>query len=319
MEFKISNSKGETVRVEAGSQAAARAAGRAMLGAGRDERVTAKRDRAISIDIGQMNPDEQLRILVLYEQLLVSKVSLDTAFAKLGSKIKAPQRGEAPSETLLRSGFHPVVCAILAAGEAAGRAHEGASRGSDWLNDRQLRQENLINPALRQAAFSLSLVAGLFALPVAAHNMFSLLPRGIVKIKHTGVSQFLVDAYAILFEPFPTWIVLTAMWLVFGGLLWYLAKSPAMVRSKVPMLGPLMELKAQETLTAWLSIFLPFHTARLPYNKFVRAGVKACKKGELAESFRALKLDVDAGEADSISTAVEMRPTAVPKGCASRC
>lgn len=315
MEFQVTAGPGRSVRVLAENKAAARWIARNQLGVRPNEPVAVRRVLAMgNIQLGGMSAEDQEQLLVEYEQLLVSRVPLEKAFRRLGSKIKTPLRGEPPSETMRRSGFHPVVCAIIAAGEAAGRPDEGAGRASDWLSERQRRVTQQIRPAHRQVGFALLLMAFMFVLPLMAGQMFSILPADLVTLKHNTMSTLLMNANEVLFTRLPVWLALLLVWSALGAVIVALIKAPDAIRLRIPMLGAMTRLQRQEHLTAWLSIFLPFYRASLSYGEFVEAGARACTRGPLMESFRLLKKDFDAGEVDSISTAARVRPEAVPEG-----
>ena len=77
-------------------------------------------------------------------------------------------------------------------------------------------------------------------------------------------------------------------------------------------MAPLRKLNEQEQLTAWLSMYIPFHSSNLPFADFVRAGTRAFKSGLLAKGFGILLDDVERGEADSLATAASIHPEAIP-------
>ena len=315
MEYQVTSPRGASTRISAASPAAARRLGRAALGLKPSDPVKVKRSAgSLNIQVGGMKIDDQLQFLSTYSQLLISRTPVDEAFRRLSGKLKAPMPNEQPSDTMRRSGFHPYACAILSGGEAAGRADEGAAKAAEWLAEREQLVNVTVGPARTQAIMALLFINSLFALPVGVNEMFDRVPLDLLQINHTFVSAWLLKIYGVLFAPFPTLLVLAFMWAVFGMGLWAVWRAPDEIKRRFPMVGPLAGLKAQENLAAWLSIYLPFHVSRLPHADFVEAGVRACQRGPLAQSFRQMQADLRTGEVDSLATAVGMRPEVVPAG-----
>ena len=119
----------------------------------------------ISMRFGPMKPMEQMNVLGTYSRLLTSKTPLEAAYEQLGDQVRSRQPGEPASKAFARSGIHPVACAILSGSETAGRSGEGADRASDWLADREKRNEEFISPAQRQVFMSLFLLAAILRCP----------------------------------------------------------------------------------------------------------------------------------------------------------
>ena len=305
---------GQSVWVSATSGAAAERKGRAALLVSRDTKVKIRRSLNLGLRVGGMKIDDQLEMLTTYSQLLTSKTPKDLAYQKLGAKALPRNPGETVAAAFLRAGVHPVACAILSGAESAGSPGEGASRASDWLADRQQRSNDLIRPAMTQSFTSAFLILGLFAMPILCNKMFSILPGDIVQIQNTGVSEFLRNMHSRFYEPIGDYTVIAIVAAVLGSVGYGLTLLRGAARDRIPMLGPLTRMTDQERLSAWLSMYIPFHHSDLPYVEFVRAGRRAFKTGPLAESFRLLDRDVRAGEADSLATAAALHPEAVPKG-----
>ena len=259
-----------------------------------------------------MKPMDQMQVLGTYSRLLTSKTPLDAAYEQLGDRVRSRQPGESASDAFARSGIHPVACAILSGSEIAGRSGEGADRASDWLADREKRNEEFISPAQRQVFMSLGLLAAIFALPILTNGMFGQIPSDYVTIQHTPLSQFLINMYERFYEPINPYVTLGLILGTLGGAGYALVKTENPLRNRLPLMAPMNKLHEQEQLTAWLSMYIPFHSSNLPFADFVRAGKRAFKTGLLAKGFTILLEDVERGEADSLATAATMHPHAIP-------
>ncbi|MYJ76347.1 MAG: hypothetical protein F4089_15220 [Gammaproteobacteria bacterium] len=313
-QYKVTDSRGRTAAVSARSVAVARRKGRAILGQTNRSPLRVRRTLKLDKSVGGMKPDDQMEILMTYSRLLASKTPLENAYERLGSKVLPRKPGEPASSALARSGVHPVACAILSGAETAGQSGEGADRAADWLSAREKRADEFIKPVKKQFFFSAGILLVLFAMPIIANSMFAQLPDEYVTLQHTPVSQLLVSAYAAFYEPLTPYVALGVLSaaLAGGGYALFQLKGP--VRDRLPLLGPLGQLGEQERLTAWLSMYLPFHAANLPFSDFVRAGARAFSSGPLAAAFGLLMRDVKSGEADSLATAAALHPEAIPGG-----
>ena len=313
-QYKVTDSRGRTASVSARSVAAARKKGRAILGQTNGSPVRVRRTLKLDRSFGGMKPDDQMEVLMTYARLLASKTPLENAYERLGGRVLPRKPGEPASSALARSGVHPVACAILSGAETAGQSGEGADRAADWLAAREKRGDEFIRPVKKQFFFSAGILLILFAMPIIADSMFAQLPDEYVTLQHTPVSQLLVDAYSVFYEPLTPYVALGLLCMVLAGGCFALLRLKGPVRDRLPLLGPLAQLGEQERLTAWLSMYLPFHAANLPFSDFVRAGARAFKSGPLATAFGLLMRDVRSGEADSLATAAAMHPEAIPGG-----
>ena len=261
-----------------------------------------------------MKPGDQMEALMTYSRLLASKAPLEAAYERLGKRVAPGREGEPASQAFERSGVHPVACAILSAAETAGQSGAGADRAADWLAAREKRAEEYIDPVKKQSFFSAAILLILFAMPVIANAMFEQLPDEYVTLQHTVLSEFLVAAYTLFYEPLTPFVAMAVLW---GGMIvagFALFQLKGFIRDRVPLLGPLGQIAEQERLTAWLSMYMPFHEANLPFSDFVRAGAHAFKSGPLAKAFAVLLSDVKNGEADSLATAASLHPEVIPAG-----
>ena len=310
--FTITASDGRTVQVSAPNPMAARRKGRAQLRLPAGATVRARRTSALSFGLGGMKPGDQMGALMTYSRLLASKTTLETAYERLEKRMAPRQPGEPASLAFERSGVHPVACAILSGAEMAGQSGTGADRAADWLAEREKRADEYLRPVTRQILFSLVVLLLLFAMPIIANAMFEQLPDEYVNLQHTMLSKFLVGAYSAVYEPLSAYLALAVLWggLIAAGFALFRLSGP--IRDRLPLLGPLGELEEQERLTAWLSMYIPFHAANLPFPDFVRAGARAFKSGPLAKAFALLMRDVESGEVDSLSTAAAIHPDAIP-------
>ena len=310
---------GRRVSVRAASKAAARRRARNMLGieAGAPLKVKARRNPLLS----QKLPDEELlRAIIDYEILLVSHVPVDEAWAAVAARGEAGRLrpGERPSGALLRAKADPAACAIMAAGELAQRPADGAKRAAEYLFERADLKEKAIMPALLAAASAAFFTLLTLALPIVSVRMLGQLESGLVTINHNPVSLFLSKAHGLYtLGGMPDWLGLILLAAMIAGGCFALLKLPYEMASRVPLLGPLQDIRECERVVAWLSIYLPFHTGRATYTQFCEAAAEAVKTGPLAEGFRLLRSEARAGLADSISTGIGRRPEAVPEACRS--
>ena len=305
------------VSVNARNRHAAKRKGRIQLGLTSSEPVKVNLKPNVNFRIGQVPPIEQINILSLFSRLLTSKVSIDTAYERLGENVVKRHTNETAAEGLERSGLHPVACAILSGGESAGHAGEGAEKASDWLINREKRKEEFIGPAQRQMLLSLFLIALMFAFPILTHAMFDQLPSNYVKIQHTPVSKFMYGVYETVYAPFGNAFVALFLFLgVIAGTLFAIAKTANPIRDRLIFMGAMRKLSQKEALVAWISMYIPFHQANLPFAHFVRSGARAFRKGDkkMSQSFNVLLDSVRKGESDSLATAAVMYPDAIPGG-----
>ena len=312
--YKVTSKDGRAVVVSSASTIAARRKGRGQLSLPSTAPVRVKRALNLVRRVGSMKPGNQMEALMTYSRLLASKVPLQTAYERLGKRVAPRWAGEPASKAFERSGVHPVACAILSGAETAGQSGTGADRAADWLAEREKRVDEFINPVKKQFFFSAAILLILFAMPVIANSMFEQLPDEYVTLQHTVLSEFLVTAYSLFYEPLTPYVAVAILWggLVGAGLL--LLQFKGIVRDRLPLLGPLGQIAEQERLTAWLSMYIPFHEANLPFSDFVRAGAHAFKSGPLAKGFAVLLSDVENGEADSLATAASLHPEVIPAG-----
>ena len=313
-QYKVIASDGRTATVSASSPAAARRNGRAILRLSPADPVRLKRSWKFDRSIGGMKVTQQVGLLMKYSRLLTSKTPVEVAYERLGDSLLPRQSGEPASKAFARSGVHPVACAILSVSETVGQSGEGADRAAQWLSDREDRREEWIGPATTQAFFSIGLMFLLFAMPLVANGMFNMIPTEYVTLQHTPLSQLLLDVYENVYAPLNPYVSLGLIWAILGSACYALTKLSGPVRNRLPLLGPLGRLGEQEQLTAWLSMYMPFHASNLPFADFVRAGSRAFKSGMLARCFAILLKDVESGEADSLATAAAMHPDAIPGG-----
>ena len=314
LQYKVIAADGRTATVPASSQAAARHKGRGILRLSPTDPVRLKRSLKFDRSFGGMKVDDQMDLLMKYSRLLTSKTPLEVAYERLGDRALPRGSGEPASNAFARSGVHPVACAILSVAETAGQSGEGADRAADWLAEREKRRDEWIRPATMQTFFSIGLMFVLFALPLVANGMFNMIPTEYVTLQHTPLSQFLLDVYENVYSLLNPYVSVALVWAVLGSACFALTRLSGPVRDRLPLLGPLGRLGEQEQLTAWLSMYMPFHASNLPFADFVRAGSRAFKSGMLARSFAILLEDVESGEADSLATAAAMHPDAVPGG-----
>lgn len=313
-QYKVTDSRGRTAAVSARSVAVARRKGRAVLGHTGSAPVRVRRTLKLDRSMGGMKPDDQMEVLMTYSRLLASRTPLENAYERLGDRVLPRRPGEPASSAFARSGIHPVACAILSGAETAGQSGEGADRAADWLAAREKRNDEFIKPVRKQFFFSAGILLILFAMPIIANSMFEQLPDEYVTLQHTPVSQLLVNAYEGFYEPLTPYVALGLLCTALAGICFGLYQLKGPVRNRLPLLGPLGQLGEQERLTAWLSMYLPFHAANLPFSDFVRAGARAFRSGPLAAAFALLMRDVNSGEADSLATAAALHPEAIPGG-----
>ena len=314
LRYRVTAANGRSAMVTARSAAVARRKGRAVLGLGSGTSVRVRWALKMKANIGGMKPDDQMEVLMTYSRLLASRTPLETAYERLGERVAARKAGEPASSAFARSGIHPVACAILSGAETAGQSGDGSDRAADWLAAREKRNDEFINPVKKQCFFSAAILLILFVMPVIANSMFAQLPDEYVTLQHTPVSQFLVSAYATFYEPLTPYVALGVLCGGLMGACFALFRLKGPVRNRLPLLGPLGQLGEQERLTAWLSMYIPFYAANLPFSDFVRAGARAFKSGPLVASFALLLRDVKSGEADSLATAAALHPDAIPGG-----
>lgn len=312
--YKVADSRGRTAAVSARSVAAARRKGRAILGPADGSPLRVRRTLKLDRSFGGMKPDDQMEILMTYSRLLASRTPLENAYERLGNRVLPRKAGEPASSALARSGVHPVACAILSGAETAGQSGEGADRAADWLAAREKRSDEFIKPVKKQFFFSAGVLLLVLAMPVIANSMFAQLPDEYVTLQHTPVSNLLVSVYAAFYQPLTPYLALGLLCAAVAGACIALYQLKGPLRDGLPLLGPLAQLGEQERLTAWLSMYLPFHAANLPFSDFVRAGARAFKSGPLAAAFGLLMRDVRSGEADSLATAAALHPEAIPGG-----
>ena len=314
LRYRVTAANGRSAMVTAGSSAVARRKGRAILGLGSGSPVQLRWVLKMKANIGGMKPDDQMDVLMTYSRLLASRIPLENAYERLGERVAARRPGEPASSAFARSGIHPVACAILSGAETAGQSGDGADRAADWLAAREKRSDEFIKPVQKQFFFSAAILLILLAMPIIANSMFEQLPDEYVTLQHTPVSQFLVNSYAAIYEPLTPYVAFGLLCAALMGGCFGLFQLKGPVRDRLPLLGPLGQLGEQERLTAWLSMYIPFHAANLPFSDFVRAGAVAFKSGPLAATFALLLRDVKDGEADSLATAAALHPEAIPGG-----
>ena len=314
LRYRVTAANGRSAMVTAGSSAVARRKGRAILGLGSGSPVQLRWVLKMKANIGGMKPDDQMDVLMTYSRLLASRIPLENAYERLGERVAARRPGEPASSAFARSGIHPVACAILSGSETAGQSGDGADRAADWLAAREKRSDEFIKPVQKQFFFSAAILLILLAMPIIANSMFEQLPDEYVTLQHTPVSQFLVNSYAAIYEPLTPYVAFGLLCAALIGSCFGLFQLKGPVRDRLPLLGPLGQLGEQERLTAWLSMYIPFHAANLPFSDFVRAGARAFKSGPLVATFALLLRDVKDGEADSLATAAALHPEAIPGG-----
>lgn len=313
-EFKVISADGRTAVVSAVSKVAARRKGRGELRLPGGSKVEVKRSLNLPRNFGGLKPGDQMEALMTYSRLLASRTPLESAYERLGKRVAPRRAGERASQAFERSGIHPVACAILSGAETAGHSGAGADRAADWLAAREQRMDEYINPVKKQFFFSAAILLILFAMPIIANAMFEQLPDEYVQLQHTVLSEFLVASYSLFYEPLTPFVALGVLWggLMAAGLVLFQLKGQ--VRDRLPLLGPLGQIAEHERLTAWLSMYMPFHAANLPFSDFVHAGAHAFRSGPLAKAFAKLSSDVERGEADSLATAASVHPEVIPAG-----
>ena len=310
--FKVVAADGRTIVVAAVAPAAARRKARTELRLSSDVPVRVKRVSIVSRRVGSMKPSDQMEALMTYARLLASKTPLESAYEQIGKRLAPRQLGERASQAFERSGVHPVACAILSGAEVAGQSGAGADRAADWLAEREKRTDEFLGPVRRQVYFCAGILLILFAMPIIANGMFEQLPDEYVTLQHTPLSEILIAAYNAFYEPLNPYVALVVIWIGLVAAGFVLFRLPGTLRNRLPLLGPLALLSEQERLTAWLSMYIPFYAANLPFADFVRAGAHAFKSGPLAKAFDVLMGDVRSGEADSLPTAASLHPEAIP-------
>ena len=224
-QYIISAPNGTNAKVSARSKAAALRKGRIALRVGNDIDLRAKFSLNLNLRFGQLPVMDQIDLMSTYSRLLMSKTALESAYERLGERVLPRRPGELASQAFGRSGFHPVACAILAGSEIAGQSGQGADRASDWLADRERRNEQFVGPAKRQVFMSLGLLAVVFALPILTNGMFGQIPSDYVTIQHTPLSRFLMDMYENVYEPINAYVALILILGTLGGTGYLIVKT----------------------------------------------------------------------------------------------
>ena len=305
---------GRSLLIAAASTRAARRKARSAMRLPGDAKVRVQRAFNRTRRFRSMSSGDEMAALMTYSRLLASKAPLETAYERLGNRLAPRSPSEPASRAFERSGVHPVACAILSGAETAGQSGAGADRAADWLAARDKRKQEYINPVAKHFYFTAAILLILFAMPIIANAMFEQLPDEYLTLEHTVLSEFLVGAYSLFYEPLTPYVALGLLCGAVGAVGFALFQFQGSFRDRLPLLGPLGQLAEQERLTAWLSMYIPFHEANLPFPDFVRAGARAFKSGPLAQTFAVLLKDVEKGEADSLATAASIHPDVIPAG-----